>query len=73
MKENIKIEFGIDKNGNYLFYVSVGSDKEFWINKKDAEEELNYELIKSALEPTKQGIIYIQEMYKRWYEEYGKN
>ena len=73
MKENIKIEFGIDKDGNDLFYVSVGSDKEFWISKKDAKYKLNYGLIKSTLEPTKQGIVYIQEMYKRWYEEYGKN
>ena len=73
MKENIKIEFGIDNNGNDLFYVCVGSDKEFWISKDNAEEKLNYELIKSTLEPTTQGIVYIQEMYKRWYEEYGKN
>jgi len=73
MKENIKIEFGIDKDGNDLFYVCVGSYKEFWISKKDAEEELNYGLIKSTLEPTKEGVVYIQEMYKRWYREYGKN
>ena len=72
MEQSIKITFGLTKDGINLFYVQVGKDKCFYINANDAEEELNYGLIKSTLEPTKEGVEYIQKMYDRWYEEYVK-
>jgi len=70
MKETIKVEFGLDKNGNDLFYVHKDKDKCFWIQKKDATKEIDTNLIKELLEPTSEGIEYIKSMYNRWYKEF---
>ena len=72
MTQTIKITFGITNEHKNLFYVQVGSDKCFYIIEDEAEPEINYGLIKSTLEPTKEGVEYIQQMYKRWYEEFVK-
>jgi len=72
MTQTIKIIFGLSKDGKNLFYVQVGSDRYFTIYEDEAEDELNYGLIKSTLEPTREGVEYIQKMYKRWLEEYVK-
>jgi len=70
MNQTIKIEFGLTQESKNLFYVSVGSNKCFWIEEDVAEPELDYGLIKSTLEPTKEGVEYILKMYDRWYKEF---
>ena len=70
MTQTIKITFGITKDFKNLFYVQVGSDKCFHITEDNAEPTLDYNLVKSFLETTKEGVDYIQNMYKRWYKEF---
>jgi len=70
MKEKISVEFGLTKEGNNLFYVSVGSDRCFWIEEKEAKQELDIDVLKSLLEPTSEGLEYIKSMYSKWYKEY---
>ena len=72
MKQDIKVTFGITRSGKNLFYVEAGSDNCFWIEEDNAEEELNYDFVKSTLQLTKECVDYIQNMYKKWYEEFVK-
>ena len=70
MKETIKVTFGLTKTGENLFYVEYCKDKCFAIEQKDAQRELDSELIKFVLEPSKEALKYIIDMYNKWYEEY---
>ena len=70
MKESIKVTFGLTKDNKYLFYVEYCKDRCFGIEQKDAQKELDIDLIKFTLEPSEEALNYITNMYNKWYKEY---